>query len=170
MDKKQLAIFNENLKRMLPDTEAEQMPKKNKNYVVILLFTKDYEKVLLVKRNKPPYENLWNGIGGKIELDETPLEAAIRECSEETGIIIKSPKLLVTYVYPYSNPVNSGTHLSVIYDFIDEVEVEDNYEGHYEWKDVNFALDFNSKEIAGCSNLAQMIKEIYDIEDIKKFY
>ena len=53
---------------------------------------------------------------------------------------------------------------------IDIEEVEDNYEGHYEWKDVNFALDFNSKEIAGCSNLAQMIKEIYDIEDIKKFY
>ena len=42
--------------------------------------------------------------------------------------------------------------------------------GHYEWKDVEFALDFNNKEIAGCSNLAQMIKEIYDIENIKKFY
>lgn len=144
--------------------------KPNKNYVVILLFSKDTKKLLLVKRNKKPYPNLWNGIGGKIEVGETPIEAAIRECKEETGLTMISPKLLVTYVYPESNPVNSNTHLSVIYDFIDIEEVEDNYEGHYEWKDVEFALDFNNKEIAGCSNLAQMIKEIYDIEDIKKFY
>lgn len=144
--------------------------KPNKNYVVILLFSKDHEKLLLVKRNKKPYPNLWNGIGGKIEVGETPIEAAIRECKEETGLEMINPKLLVTYVYPETNPVNSNTHLSVIYDFIEIEEVEDNYEGHYEWKDVNFALDFNSKEIAGCSNLAQMIKEIYDIEDIKKFY
>ena len=144
--------------------------KTNKNYVVILLFSKDTEKLLLVKRNKKPYPNMWNGIGGKIEVGETPIEAAIRECKEETGLTMINPKLLVTYVYPESNPMNSNTHLSVIYDFIDIEEVEDNYEGHYEWKDVNFALDFNSKEIAGCSNLAQMIKEIYDIEDIKKFY
>ena len=144
--------------------------KPNKNYVVILLFSKDTEKLLLVKRNKKPYPNMWNGIGGKIEVGETPIEAAIRECKEETGLTMINPKLLVTYVYPKSNPMNSNTHLSVIYDFIDIEEVEDNYEGHYEWKDVEFALDFNSKEIAGCSNLAQMIKEIYDIEDIKKFY
>ena len=144
--------------------------KPNKNYVVILLFSKDAEKLLLVKRNKKPYQNLWNGIGGKIELGETEIEAAIRECKEETGLTMINPKLLVTYVYPESNPVNSNTHLSVIYDFIDIEEVEDNYEGHYEWKDIEFALDFNNKEIAGCSNLAQMIKEIYDIENIKKFY
>ena len=144
--------------------------KPNKNYVVILLFSKDTEKLLLVKRNKKTYPNMWNGIGGKIEVGETPIEAAIRECKEETGLTMVNPKLLVTYVYPESNPMNSNTHLSVIYDFIDIEEVEDNYEGHYEWKDIEFALDFNSKEIAGCSNLAQMIKEIYDIEDIKKFY
>ena len=144
--------------------------KPNKNYVVILLFSKDTKKLLLVKRNKKPYPNLWNGIGGKIEVGETEIEAAIRECKEETGLTMISPKLLVTYVYPESNPVNSNTHLSVIYDFIDIEEVEDNYEGHYEWKDVEFALEFNNKEIAGCSNLAQMIKEIYDIENIKKFY
>ena len=144
--------------------------KPNKNYVVILLFSKDTEKLLLVKRNKKPYPNMWNGIGGKIEGGETPIEAAIRECKEETGLTMINPKLLVTYVYPESNPLNSNTHLSVIYDFIDIKEVADNYEGHYEWKDIEFALDFNSKEIAGCSNLAQMIKEIYDIEDIKKFY
>lgn len=43
----------------------------NKNYVVIMLFNKSYDKVLLVKRNKNPYKGCWNGIGGKIEGNET---------------------------------------------------------------------------------------------------
>lgn len=141
-----------------------------KNFVVILLFSKTNDKILLVKRNKKPYQNCWNGIGGKIENNETPIEAAIRECKEETNIDLTNPKLFVTCKYPESNPINSGTILNVIYDFVDVIEVEDNYEGHYEWKDIDFAMDFNSKEIAGCSNLAQFIKEILDIEEIKKFY
>lgn len=37
----------------------------NKNYVVIMLFNKNYNKVLLVKRSKNPYKGCWNGIGGK---------------------------------------------------------------------------------------------------------
>ena len=48
-------------------------------------------------------------IGGSVEDDETTLQAAIRECLEETGIKIENPRLLVTYIYPENNPVNSGT-------------------------------------------------------------
>lgn len=142
----------------------------NKNFVVILLFTNNYKQVLLVRRNKNPYINCWNGIGGKIEVNETPIEAAIRECKEETGIVITKPKLLVTYIYPEENIPNSNTRLNVLYDFVDKVEVADNIEGHYEWKDVEFIMDSNSKEIAGLSNLNQFVKEIFDLENIKKFY
>lgn len=53
-----------------------------KRFVVIFLFTKDYKKVLMVKRNKLPYKNCWNGIGGKIEGNETEIQATIRECYE----------------------------------------------------------------------------------------
>lgn len=142
----------------------------NKNYVVIMLFNKNYDKLLLVKRNKKPYKNCWNGIGGKIEDNETPIEAAKRECMEETNITMQNPKLLVTYVYPETNTMNSNTKLNVIYDFVQEVTVDDNDEGHYEWKDVEFVIDSNNKEIAGLSNLNQFVKEIFDLENIKKFY
>lgn len=141
-----------------------------KNFVVIMLFTKDYKKVLLVKRNKKPYPNCWNGIGGKLEEGETAEQAAIRECLEETGIKIENPRLLVTYIYPENNPVNSGTILNVVYDTTDEVIVQENYEGIYEWKDMDFVMDSNSREIAGYSNLCQFVKEIYDLENIEKFY
>ena len=141
-----------------------------KKFVVIFLFTKEYKKVLMVKRNKPPYKNCWNGIGGKIEENETEIQATIRECYEETEIKLDNPKLFITYIYPETNQMNKGTNLSVLYDFIDEVQVKSNYEGIYEWKDINFALDFNNKELAGLANISQFIKEIFDIEGIKKFY
>lgn len=142
----------------------------NKNYVVIMLFNKEYDKILLVKRNKKPYKDCWNGIGGKIEEGETPIAAARRECMEETNISMNNPKLLVTYVYPEDNPMNSNTRLNVIYDSVNETSVNDNEEGHYEWKNIDFAMDANDKAIAGLSNLNQFVKEILDLENIKKFY
>lgn len=142
----------------------------NKNYVLVMLFSQKQDKVLLVKRNKMPYVHCWNGVGGKIEAGETVLEAAKRECLEETRIALPNPRLLVTYVYPETNVANRGSTLNVVYDFVEEVPVADNAEGHYEWKDIEFALDPFSQEIAGLSNLSQFIKEIYDLEGIRKFY
>lgn len=141
-----------------------------KKFVVLFLFTKDFKKVLMVKRNKEPYKNCWNGIGGKIKEGENEIQATIRECNEETGIKINNPKLFITYIYPQTNEINNGTNLSVLYDIVDEVFVKQNYEGIYEWKDISFALDFNNKELAGFANISQFIKEILDIEGVKKFY
>jgi len=141
-----------------------------KKFVVVLLFSKNNDKVLMVKRNKKPYKDCWNGIGGKLEVAETPIEAAIRECKEETNIDLKEPKHFITYQYPDDNPINSGTILHVVYDFIDMVDVSDNEEGHYEWKNIDFVLDFSNQEIAGFSNVSQFVKEIFDLEGIQKFY
>ena len=143
---------------------------ENKRFVVIFLITKDYKKILMVKRNKNPYKDCWNGIGGKIEKGETEIQASIRECKEETGIELKKPKLLLTYIYPETNSMNSNTNLSVLYDFIDEEKVIENYEGIYEWKDISFALDFNNKELVGLANISQFIREIFNEEGIEKFY
>ena len=76
----------------------------------------------------------------------------------------------MTYIYPETNEANKGTNLSVLYDFVDETNIEDNHEGSYEWKDIEFASDFNNKELAGFANISQFVKEIFDIEGIKKFY
>jgi 8-oxo-dGTP pyrophosphatase MutT (NUDIX family) len=51
-------------------------------------FAKDKENfVLMVVKKKPTWqEGLLNGIGGKVEEGETPLEAMHREWTEETGL------------------------------------------------------------------------------------
>ncbi|MHA2432489.1 MAG: NUDIX domain-containing protein [Candidatus Thorarchaeota archaeon] len=43
------------------------------------------DRYLFLKRRNPPYENLWSMIGGKINIGEHIVAAAIREVMEETG-------------------------------------------------------------------------------------
>jgi len=47
-------------------------------------------KVLLIKRGKPPSQNEWAIPGGSVKLGETLQEAAEREIYEETGIVIRA--------------------------------------------------------------------------------
>jgi 8-oxo-dGTP diphosphatase len=42
--------------------------------------------VLLIRRDRPPYDGRWALPGGFVELDETLEKAAIRELEEETGV------------------------------------------------------------------------------------
>lgn len=55
------------------------------------------DKVLLVLRGKPPAEKQWAIPGGCVELGETLQEAAEREITEETGIIIQAKKPIYTF-------------------------------------------------------------------------
>jgi 8-oxo-dGTP diphosphatase len=51
------------------------------------MFNLDMGLVLLVRKNKPAWQQgRLNGVGGKIEGDEEPIAAMVREFREETGI------------------------------------------------------------------------------------
>lgn len=58
--------------------------------VVGLIFDETLQHVLLVLRLRQPYAEFWNGCGGRIEEGESPLEAMVRETSEETSLDIES--------------------------------------------------------------------------------
>jgi len=56
-------------------------------YVVGFSFNEDMSRVLLMLKNRPEWqEGKYNGVGGKIDGDETPIEAMVREFREETGV------------------------------------------------------------------------------------
>jgi 8-oxo-dGTP diphosphatase len=47
-------------------------------------------RVALIRKNRPDWQkDKWNGIGGKIEVDELPRDAMAREFLEETGVATK---------------------------------------------------------------------------------
>lgn len=55
-------------------------------YVCGFLFSPDGDEVALVEKRKPAWQaGRHNGIGGKIEENETPYDAMVREFREETG-------------------------------------------------------------------------------------
>lgn len=57
-------------------------------YVLGFLFDAQYKRVVLIKKTKPQWQaGLMNGVGGKIEVDETPVHAMVREFGEETAML-----------------------------------------------------------------------------------
>lgn len=143
-----------------------------KKYVVILLFNDDMSKILLMKRKKNPYIGLYNGIGGKIEENESVFECCMRETMEEINVDLFDPKLLVTCTYPESNKShkNSNIELNVMYDIIQESDFEENEEGTFEWLPIDFVLDTNNKLIAGYGNVGLFAREILGLENKYDFY
>ncbi|GAB4306639.1 MAG: hypothetical protein Kow0069_03610 [Promethearchaeota archaeon] len=52
----------------------------------VVLVVRDGPKILVIRRNRPPYAGLLTLPGGKVEFGEHPTEAAARELLEETGL------------------------------------------------------------------------------------
>ncbi len=58
-------------------------------YVLGLLFSRDFDTVTLIKKNRPEWQaGTWNGVGGHVEPGENPNDAMVREFREETGVLI----------------------------------------------------------------------------------
>jgi 8-oxo-dGTP diphosphatase len=71
------------------------MNMKNQNYVLGFICDKNKEKFLLLRKNRPKYqEGFLNGIGGKVENNESYIECMIRETKEE---ILYKNKGFITY-------------------------------------------------------------------------
>ena len=59
--------------------------------IVVVGVITDNEEILLLKKNNPDWQKgLYNGIGGKVELNTTPLETIIKKCQEELGVNISN--------------------------------------------------------------------------------
>ena len=74
-----------------------------KRYVVGFAFSKGLQSVLLIRKNRPKWqEGRLNGVGGKVEPGEDYLSAMVREFREETGLDIPPDKWkhVVTYYGP----------------------------------------------------------------------
>jgi 8-oxo-dGTP diphosphatase len=90
----------------------------------------------------------WNGVGGKIEIGETPRESVVREAFEETGLKIVNVIFTGNVRWKSING-EAGMHV-----FLAEMPSEQTLdtpvrveEGILDWKEIDWILDEDNKGV-----------------------
>lgn len=140
---------------------------------IILLTEIQPQKVLMVHHAK---YDLWIQPGGHIEFDENPLEAAVREAEEETGIDISSflrpGEKVDTYAFPLPLPtllveesisahenMPDHFHLDMIYVVSLPEEIEPRLE-HGKAKDIGWFTREEARELKTFKNTQWMLDQV----------
>lgn len=79
---------------------------------VVAVIVDDEQRVLLTKRNIPPFQGLWVMPGGKIDLGEPILAALHREVLEEVGLEVEVEDLID--VFEHLSP-EATNHFIILY-------------------------------------------------------
>lgn len=73
---------------------AEQLfADPDKQRLSALCYVEHEGRVLMLRRHKPPFAGYWTAPGGKLQRDEQPREAIVREVHEETQLTVARPRL-----------------------------------------------------------------------------
>ena len=108
-----------------------------------LCYVKKNGKTLMlhrIKKKNDIHQGKWNGLGGKMEMGESPEECVVREVLEESGFKIKNPKFRAVLTFPAFDQVKDW----IVFLFTAEEfsgELIDCDEGHLEWIDDHKLLD-----------------------------
>ncbi|MEB2301691.1 8-oxo-dGTP diphosphatase [Lysinibacillus xylanilyticus] len=126
-----------------------------------ICFLKKGDQILLLNRDFPEWMGAWNGVGGKIEKNETPLVGALREIKEETGIAL----LDITFKGKITW-TDGTTDYGCMYAFIAELPESYHYmtpikvaEGILDWKDLSWI--FHPKNV-GIADLKYYLPKMLD--------
>lgn len=129
-------------------------------YVLGFLFDFEQARVVLIRKNRPEWQKgRLNGVGGKIENDESPIDAMRREFKEETGA-----------------EFNSWTHFATLQGDTFVVEVFSGQNSRVlesvdsktdEWVEVHKVEDVKSGNLWTISNLSFLIPLAINPKDIR---
>ena len=82
---------------------------------VTLVFLRKDDRLLLAMKKRGFGVGLWNGVGGKVDANETITQAAIRECYEEIGVMPKNlqPAGYIQFLEPLNPSFEHRCHVFV---------------------------------------------------------
>lgn len=149
----------------------------NKHIKYVIGFPVFEDRVLLIKRKKDPWANFWNGLGGHIEIGESPKESIIRELKEEAKItsdIIEGTRFGGTASWnlnSYNKENTPGGMYIFIINLLKIDIVEDNKnisEGKIAWKSIKWACNEKNNRIA--KNVPIYLSHILSSEKLYNYH
>lgn len=123
-----------------------------------------------IKKYQDPNEGKWIGIGGKLELHESPRDCILREAQEEAGLKLRNLRFrgIITFILP-----KWEDELTFLYTaHCEDHTLKECDEGELQWVDKNNLLELNLWEGDRCflgrlfeSDENFNLKLIYDEQD-----
>lgn len=102
------------------------------------------DEILMLNREYDPLKGLWNGVGGKIANQETPLACIIREVKEETGIDILDNQVQFKGIIKWEF---DDAYFGGMYAYLVNIPKDYSYptpkkvdEGILDWKNISWLL------------------------------
>ncbi|MEK3914065.1 8-oxo-dGTP diphosphatase [Paenibacillus sp. FSL H7-0331] len=130
-----------------------------------ICFIKQGDRILLLNREKPSWMGCWNGVGGKLEPEESPTQSMIREISEEVNLTAADYELSYKGIVTWTV---DGQDLGGMYLYAAELPTQFPYftpikttEGILDWKQIDWILNPRNQGVA--SNIPVFLNAlIYD--------
>jgi 8-oxo-dGTP diphosphatase len=139
-------------------------------YRYTLGFIKKDHQILMLNREKNPWQGCWNGLGGKIEAGEEPMQSMIREIEEETGIVVRESQVIFKGSLTWNTFTAEGQglyifliHMDPSIPFITPKKVR---EGILDWKDIAWINQMNNLGVA--YNIPYFLPHV--LNDIKLYH
>ncbi|MGK5090766.1 8-oxo-dGTP diphosphatase [Deltaproteobacteria bacterium TL4] len=104
--------------------------------VLVYIERQDGHVLMLHRKKQDEYQGLWLAPGGKVEKNETPFEAAIRETREETGFTLQNLtfKGMLSFPDQGESPFGDEWHVFIYHTFsFSGTLIPECAEGRLQW-------------------------------------
>ena len=126
--------------------------------IVAQVYVKKDDKILMVQENKIEKKGKWNMPAGKLEENESIIDAAIRETKEETNINVKITGLIAIH-----ETITTIGNLIILYfygEYLDgKIKFDTNEIADAKWMTVEEIKSLDKKEIRGGNTIDEILEQ-----------
>ncbi|MDR5658326.1 NUDIX hydrolase [Serpentinicella sp. ANB-PHB4] len=121
-----------------------------------MVYNSKVDRLLMCTRKHDPYKGLYNLVGGKIEPEETGIDAAYRELYEETGI--KGDNIILKHLMDFKYYFQECYVEVYVGKLNQEVTLVEEVNKLF-WSDLDHDF-FDVNKYAGEGNIGHMIEQV----------